>query len=280
MFDDLDSTLTNLLNDTGAPTQLRNADVSFQTPDKDFEPAQPTVNLFLFDVKENRSRREQVPHVDRVGGLFVRRMPPLRIDCTYLVTTWDNDVGAIKIAVEHRLLAQAFQWLSRFGTIPDAFLQGNLAGQPFPPLALIAHMDSRPNIGEFWSALSIPPRPSFTVIATITMPFPFEVPEGPPVVTKEIRLEIKDVPGTQETVFDIGGTVTDAATSAPIADASVTLIELDRTVQTNADGRFRISGLDGGPFTLRIAASGFVTLDRAITIPGTTLDAYDASLTT
>jgi len=280
MFDDLDSTLTAMLNDASAPTELRNADVSFQTPDKNFVPAQPTIDLFLFEVKENRARREQVPHTELVAGVFVRRFPPLRVDCTYLVTTWSNQIGAIKVGEEHRLLAQAFQWLSRFGTVPAAFLQGDLIDSPFPPLSLVAYMEGRPSIGEFWSSLSTPPRPSFTLVATIAMPFPLELPEGPPVVTKEIRLEIKDVPGTREISFEIGGTLRDAGTSAPIANGTVTLLELDRSVQTDAEGHFRLPGLDAGSYTLRAAASGFVTLDQAITVPGATLNAYDLSLTT
>jgi hypothetical protein len=280
VFHDLDSTLEAILNDAGAPIELRNADVSFQTPDKNFTPGQPTVNLFLFDVKENRTRREQVPHAEKIGDVFVRRFPPLRIDCTYLVTTWSNEIGGIKVAEEHRLLGLAFLWLSRFGIVPDVFLQGSLIGQPFAPLALVAHMEARPNIGEFWSALAISPRPSFTVVATIAMPFPLELPEGPPVITKEIRLEIKDVPGTTETAFEIGGTVRNASTLAPIANATVTVLGLDRTVQTDAEGHFRFGGLDPGPYALRVTASGFVALDRAITVPATILNAYDVSLTT
>ena len=280
MFHDLDSTLTAILNDASAPTELRNADVTFQTPDKNFAPGQPTVNLFLFDVKENRARREQVPHAERLGDAFVRRFPPLRVDCTYLVTTWSSEIGAIKIAEEHRLLGLAFLWLSRFGTVPDVFLQGSLANQPFAPLALLAHMEGRPNIGEFWSALAISPRPSFTLVATIAMTLALELPEGPPVVTHEIRLEIKDRPGTREATFEIAGIVRNAATLAPLADASVTLLELERTARTDLAGRFRFDGLKSGPYTLRTAASGFVTLDRAIAVPAVTLNAYDANLTT
>jgi len=280
MFHDLDSTLMAILDDQAAPTELRDADVSFETPDRNFAPGQPTVNLFLFEVKENRARRDQVPHSEKVADLFVRRFPPLRVDCTYLVTTWSNQPGALRVAEEHRLLGQALQWLSRFGTVPDVgdYLKGSLIDQPFAPLTLVAQMDSKPNMGEFWSALGTPPRPAFTLLATIAMAFPLELPEGPPVVTKEIRLEIKDVPGTQEVVFEIAGTVREAATLAPIGNAEVTMLELDRTVQTDGEGRFRFAGLEPGSYTLRAAATGFVTLDQAIQVPRTPLDTYDVSL--
>ena len=61
MFHDLDSTLQAILDDPAAPAQLLAADVSFETPEKGYAPGQPTVNLFLFDVHENRSVRDPVP---------------------------------------------------------------------------------------------------------------------------------------------------------------------------------------------------------------------------
>src|SRR6185436_10808074 len=105
MFQDLDDTIEAILDDAGAPVELRDAAVSFETPDKNFAPAQPTINLFLYEVKENRDLRDPVPITEIVGGQFVRRMPPLRVDCCYLVTAWSAQAGASKIAEEHLLLA-------------------------------------------------------------------------------------------------------------------------------------------------------------------------------
>ena len=48
-----------MLDDAAAPADLRAADVSFDTPDKDFKPAQATVNLFLHEVIENRALRDE-----------------------------------------------------------------------------------------------------------------------------------------------------------------------------------------------------------------------------
>ncbi len=279
MFDDLDSTLKTILDDAAAPPELLNAEVSFETPEKSFAPSQPTVNLFLFEVKENRARRDQAPFSKKVDDLFVRRRPPLRVDCTYLVTTWSNLTGPDKVVEEHRLLGQALKWLSRFGTVPEGFLQGELLEQVFAPITLAARMDGKPNVGEFWSALGTAPRPAFTLLATIAMELDIEVPEGPPVVTKEIRLEIKERPGTRETDYEIAGTVRDATTLAAIANAEVTLMELNRVVHTDQAGHFRFSGLEANTYTLRTTASGFATLDKSITVPGTIVNAYDVDLT-
>lgn len=171
MFQDLDATLTRVLDDGAMATasvvppltELLNAEVSFITPDRTFQPGltQATVNLFLYDVKENRELRDQVPIVEKVGNSFVRRLPPVRVDCSYIVTAWSNGTAATQVVEEHRLLAQALLWLSRFPTIPSQYLQGGLTTQPFPLTTMVAQMDANKNAGEFWNALGIPPRPAF-----------------------------------------------------------------------------------------------------------------------
>jgi len=283
MFHDLDDTLNEILDDAAAPTELRNADVSFETPDKNFAPAQATVNLFLYEVTENAVLRDVVPITEIVAGQFVRRRPPLRVDCCYLVTAWSAQTGAAKIAEEHRLLAQALVWLSRFPTVPDVFLQGSLVGQPFPPPTLVAQMSKDKNTGEFWTALGSPPRPAFYLIVTIAMDLEVETPEGPPVVTKEIVLKRKAPPGAPApvlaTVFEIGGTVREDGTPDPIANAQVRVLELGRAVSADQDGRFKFDNLKAGNYTLRVSAAGFATKDELITVPGTVLNEYDVDLT-
>jgi hypothetical protein len=39
-------------------------DTSFEIQDRNIAPGQPTVNLLLFEAKENRARRDQVAHLD------------------------------------------------------------------------------------------------------------------------------------------------------------------------------------------------------------------------
>src|SRR5512146_992616 len=130
MFQDLDATLEQMLNDPAMPpglADLLGADVSFEAPDRNFAPALPTVNLFLYDVKENRELRNAEPVIQNVGGVILRRRPPIRVDCSYLVTAWSNATGRSQVIEEHRLLALALLWLSRFTTIPEIYLQGSLA---------------------------------------------------------------------------------------------------------------------------------------------------------
>lgn len=281
MFQDLDATLTTLFADAAAPLQLQNADVSFEPPNKTFAPANPTLNLFLYEIRENRVLRDPVPIVTRVGDAFVRRTPPLRVDCTYLVTTWSNQAGAAGVAEEHLLLGLALAWLSRFPVIPSGFLQGSLVGQPFPLQTFSAQTEDGKSAGEFWSALGSVPRPAFHLLVTIALDLGLsDVPEGPPVVTRELGSEQLGVPGTHESAFSIAGRVTEAGAppTPPIPGALLTIMENGRTATADDEGVFNFSLLEGGSYSLRAEAAGFTTAIKAITVPAAALNEYDIQL--
>src|SRR6266550_9016829 len=236
MFHDLDTTLENVLNDAAAPAELRNAGVSFETPDSLYKPQNPdsAINLFLYEVKENRKLRNPEPITEPSALGFTKRQPPLRVDCSYLVTTW-KETGANRIQKEHQLLGQAFFWLSRFPSIPANFFFGSMVGQPFPPPTMVAQWDVAKNQGEFWNALGIPPRPYFNLIVTIAMDLAQEV-EGALVTTVTSRYFTND-PASADELLIIGGTVRDK-NGAPVTDAWVRLEPAGLTQITDDAGRF------------------------------------------
>lgn len=278
MFQDLDIAISALLNDPAAPADVRNADVSFETPDKNFTPAAATLNVFLYDLKENRELRDPEPIREIVAGNVVRRQPPLRTDCTYLVTAWVNNLaGPARVAGEHSLLGQTLVWLSRFPHVPASFFAGGaLADPPFPPPTLVAQARADNNAGEFWSALGIPPRPAFHLTVTIALELGMLTLEGPPVVTKEITVS-EIAGGVLDTWFEIGGTVRDAITLLPVVSAEVTLLETGVTTVTDEQGHFRFS-LEAGNYTLHVVAVGFPTQDKPVVVPGLVLNEYDVAL--
>ncbi len=279
MLSDLDDTLRTLLDDPAAPIELHNAEINFELPDRNFNPSQAMVNLFLYEVHENRILRDPVPIIENIGGVFVRRQPPLRVDCSYLVTSWATGTGPTRVAEEHRLLSQALLWLSRFPIIPDRYLQGSLVTAPFPHPTMVAQVNEAKNMGEFWTALGQPPRPSFNLMVTIAMDLALEVPEGPPVITKDMRLLQKDKPATQEQWFQIGGTVIESISPLIVVEgADVRLVERDLTVVTDEQGRFTFTLLTAGNYTLEVSKAGFTTTTKNITVPGAGLDAYDVIL--
>lgn len=286
MFQDLDSTLEAMLKDPSMPASLvnlKNADKSFVTPDKNFAPAQATVNLFLYEVKENRQLRDPEPIVEKVGTTFIQRPAPLRVDCCYLVTAWSSQAGAVGVAKAHELLSQSLLWLSRFPTVPSTYFQGSLANQIYPPPTLVAQMDHK-NTGEFWFALGIPPRPAFHITVTIAMELGTQI-EGPIVTTTITDYRLSDQPetgvgraATSEVWAQIGGCVVLAGLLRPASFGNATVIAINgagTTVTVDnvtpfsaADfvtkdniARAQITQIQGNKLTLNVALAGLETGD-------------------
>jgi hypothetical protein len=277
MIDDLSRSLRAILDDPGLATpfpELADAQISFERPSETFNPAQTTIDLFLYDVRENVELRDNTPSVTRLNGQVAIGRPPLRVACWYLVTAWP--VGGIEPPLqEHRLLSQALQVFSALPTIPPGFLQGALVGQE-PPLPLLAaQADGLSNPAEFWTALGNRLRPSFTLMATVAIPVGVPV-LAPAAITHEVRLEQIDLPGTEVSWFLFGGRVTDAA-SAAVAGATVLLVEPNLSTTTDAEGRYHLGSVAAGTFTLRVTL-GAVTQEVTITVPAPAGSNYDVQL--
>src|SRR6516165_2525159 len=88
MIRDLSETLKAILTQPGLPPELAAAQVSFERPAEPFNPAQTTIDLFLFDVRENLELRSSDPVIQRVNGAAVTQQPPRRVICSYLITAW------------------------------------------------------------------------------------------------------------------------------------------------------------------------------------------------
>ncbi|GGO94477.1 Pvc16 family protein [Wenjunlia tyrosinilytica] len=278
MFQDLDLTVRALLEDAAVPPSLAGVDITFKTPDKAFDFSQPTVNLFQYGVHENRVLRDPVPVVEQVAGVFVQRRPPLRLDCDYLVTAWSKKPDATGVEEEHRLLGTALAKLSRFPVIPAAYLRNSLVGQPFPVPTWVAQSDDSKSLGEFWSALGIPPRSSFHLMVTVAMDLRDTVTVGPRVVTSTVVVDDDLDPATAgEPLFAIGGVVREAGTNTALANATVTLDGM-RSTASDTSGRFLFSQVGVGAHTLTAVAPGFTTANRAITVPAAAINDYDVAL--
>ncbi|MGH7508976.1 MAG: TonB-dependent receptor [Gemmatimonadales bacterium] len=75
------------------------------------------------------------------------------------------------------------------------------------------------------------------------------------------RAEIQDS-GT------IVGTVTDKATGAPIAGATVEVEGTRRSSTTGSDGGYRIDGIEDGTYTLRVRYIGYSPMESSVEVPG------------
>jgi hypothetical protein len=204
---DLSLSLRAMLTQPGLPADLAAVQIAFDRPGETFNPGQATVDLFLYDIRENLDLRNPEPMIERSNGHAVRRPPPMRVACTYLVTAWP--VGGTELPLqEHRLLGQILQVFASYPTIPASFLPDSLKGQQ-PPLPLVtSRTDGLREPAEFWSALGGRLRPSLSVTVTIGLEV-FAAETLPLVRTEQIRIVQRP---------SIGGRVL-AADGAAVADA-------------------------------------------------------------
>jgi Pvc16 N-terminal domain/Carboxypeptidase regulatory-like domain len=279
---DLSLTLRAILNDpalaTGFP-ELAATEISFDRPTDTFNPTVTTINLFLFDIRENAELKTNEPIAARTATGYTISRAPLRVACSYLVTAWPVGGGELALQ-EHRLLSEALQVLTRFQKIPPAFLQGKLVNAvPALPM-LTAQSDGLREPIEFWTAIGNKLRPSIVVTATIAMDLEAPI-TAPEVVTSQLHFGER-VPGEKvlaasagPPVFSIGGRV--SAAGKAVAGASVTIVEIGLAARTDAAGRYQVGSMSSGTYTVRVAA-GATVKNVSVVVPRGAGSDYDVDL--
>jgi hypothetical protein len=200
MIHDLDSTLRALLKRELPPSLAGQIAISFDPPDDQFPPQSvilPAIDLFLYDVRENHDLRSNEWSVRRESsGTAQRSMPPIRVDCSYLITAWPSKGTPTPAEDEHRLLGEMLTVLLRYPKLPGDLLQGRLRDQelPLPTTALQpGHLQS---LGEFWQALGGKPKAALNYTVTIAVQ-PFGAVEVPLVVVADTELKPNEAEGVQ-----------------------------------------------------------------------------------
>jgi hypothetical protein len=161
VLDDLDRTLRVVIR--AEMPDLPEDHLHFEPPDGDFTPAVPALNLFLYDVRENRELRTNQWELDRPGnGQVTQHRAPRRVDCSYLITAWAGDPLS-----EHLLLGHVLRALLRSPVIAGTDPQGALAGQQLPTSILQPALLQ--GIGEFWQAMGNKPRAAVHLTVTVAV---------------------------------------------------------------------------------------------------------------
>jgi hypothetical protein len=266
-IDDLSATLKGVLHDpsfSGMFPELAAADIIFDRPSDTLAPAKSTVDLFLYDLRENLDYRINETTSTRVGNQTITHPAKLRLACSYLATAWP--VGGVDLALqEQRLLSEVLVVLSHYPTIPSTFLNGTLVGQD-PPLPMVAmHPDALKNLAEFWSSLGSKLRASLTVTVTISVPIFSDVADFV-VTTKQANYK-QGTPVSTETLMQIGGRVVDS-TAQGISGALVDVMDAGLSDVTDENGEFNFDSIPSGAHTLRAVAVGFKPKVQPLTVPG------------
>jgi hypothetical protein len=139
-------------------------EVAFDAPTKDWTSRRnaPTVNIFLYDVREDLARRDVAPvRISGDGRVTTDRMaPPRRFKLAYLLTAWTQ-----RPEDEHRLLAQLLTNLIKHDRIPPQYLSGSLAELGMPVLMGLALPPPQDrSLSDIWSALGGEMKPSIDLV--------------------------------------------------------------------------------------------------------------------
>ncbi|MBP0001115.1 MAG: DUF4255 domain-containing protein [Cyanobacteria bacterium SID2] len=189
MLDELDRTLEEFLKRSLPPALADSVSISFATPDDQFPPSSvtpPALDLFLYDVRENRELRTTERTIERQSnGTAIASPPPVRVDCSYLVTAWASENSTTQAQDEHLLLGEVMKVLLRYSTLPTALLQGSLASQPLPVLTRSLQAGQLQSLAEFWQALGGKPKAALNYTVTISIE-PSAGIETEPAVTEQL----------------------------------------------------------------------------------------------
>src|SRR5437764_2483660 len=162
------------------------ADVAFDAPTKEWSSRRntPTVDLYLYDIREDLEQREVMWESVRDDSGFIteRRPPARRFKLSYLVTAWTQ-----RPEDEHRLLSAVLSCFLPMDALPGDVLRGEVAEQPYP-LRVTIGLPLPPDraISDVWSALGGELKASLDLVVTAPFDTRRKRDHGPPVLEERI----------------------------------------------------------------------------------------------
>ena len=228
----------------------------------------PTVNCFLYDVRENLDlRATDFEHMRNNGkGTTTSKRFPARIDATYQITIW-----ARAPEDEHQLLWRTLVVLFRNPILPEEVLQGSLKNQLFPtPTKCIQPNQARANPAELWQSIDNRIRPALTYTVSVPLDPDISFTDGI-VFTRRMRIFGDDPQTPAAEGIQISGRVYTASKDRSVPDAVVTLKESGASIKTDADGRFAFRALAGKSHLSVVTPEG-KQVSREIEVPAAEYD--------
>jgi hypothetical protein len=155
-------------------------EVVFDAPTKDWAGRRnvPTIDVYLYDIREDLRRRERgLINEYRDGQVTSRRLPPRHFKLSYLVTAWTQ-----RPEDEHRLLSTLLACFLRYDALPPDLVTGPLAepGLPVPMTIGLPPPEDR-SFADVWTALGGELKPSLDVVIDAPTLTGQRYPAGPPV---------------------------------------------------------------------------------------------------
>jgi hypothetical protein len=272
MFADLDESIRQLLVQRGGVNPAE-VDIAFDTPDREWAAgvSKPTVNVYLYDIRENLELKDPTPWTTRRGpnNTAIKSRPEVRVDVTYRITAFANAVED-----EHRLLSRVLVTLFQHPVFPADLLQGEMAEQEVHTMAA-QPIGPVQNLADYWGAMDNTIKPSIDYRLTLRVDLSQEMAVGL-VLTKRAQVVRTDAPtltnGATPTM-QIGGRVHAADDPEQgLPGVALTLLERGLDTETDAEGRYVFSGLAEGDYTLVIRPRGGQERRHRLQVPSAAYD--------
>jgi hypothetical protein len=268
MLPDLHAGLAQLLYVQGKIPE-DDVDVRFEAPRRDWVASltRPTVDLFLFDVRENTELRQANLQAARTSGSNTYRVPPRRFDLRYMVTaltTVPED--------EHMLLWRTLVTLIKYPELPENLIPASIRGLEPPVVTQIKKPEETSELTDLWSGLEEKPHPALLYVVTVPLDLDLEV-TAPLVLTRTARYQRVTDPGRPLDLYThIGGRVADRH-GKRVSGVAVSLAGRARdAVVTDTRGQFTLPDIPHGRVTLRVTPPGGSERTMEVDVPS---DSYD-----
>jgi Pvc16 N-terminal domain len=176
---DVDTALRTLIERDGVDGS--GVEVVFDAPTKDWASRRnaPTVDVYLYDIREDLRRRERGFRNEYDNGVVIaRHLPPRHFKLSYLVTAWTQ-----RAEDEHRLLSALLACFLKCDAIPRELLDGSSLGELGLPVALSVGLPPPEDrsFADVWSALGGELKPSLDLVVTAPTTTGQRTETGPPV---------------------------------------------------------------------------------------------------
>ncbi len=282
MIADVDEVLRKMLT-REMEIKRNEVEIQFDQPKREWSSrlSKPTLNLFLFDIRENLRLRmaEQYTTTTRPDGNTEVRRNPVRIDLRYLMTAWAKDPED-----EHLLLSSALSGILRNPFLPADLLTERLVNQPVPVPVDIANF--QPEVGpvdkfsEIWGVLDNEMRPGILLTVTLSVD-PYKPQVFPSVRTREARVLQDTTIGARDNktvvtktldrkYLSVGGSIK----SEKYVPSTLTLVMVENqlVLPLDAKGRFAIHNIMEGDYHLDIIYNQKVLKRQLLKVPSASYD--------
>jgi Pvc16 N-terminal domain/Carboxypeptidase regulatory-like domain len=266
---DLDEALRLLLKRELDKHGFEGVEIEFDAPSKEWSGklTGPTVDLFLYDLREASDRAELTPTETRGNGVARVAPPPLHLELSYAVTAWTKAVED-----EHRLLSQVLAILFSYQRIPDELIESLPEAAARLKGAETSVGRPREEKADFWTSVGGQYKASVDFVVHITIESGAVFERGPEVRVPTLRAALSERAAATVSEFHrLGGVVRDSA-GQPVPHAWVALPDNGRWAASDHQGRFHFARVTVGAHTIVARTSSGDEAKLTVRVPGEPVD--------